>query len=158
MSMPQTATVDSTLAELAGGLRTVINRLAFHLRAPAMQSGITPTRLSALVALELSGPMRPGALAARLGITAASMSRLCDALEESGLVRRTPDPDDHRATRLRLTEEGAQALARIRRAGTAELVADISGLPPDQRAALEAALPVLVSLADKHLGPADTGA
>jgi hypothetical protein len=34
-------------------------------------------------------------------------------------------------------------------------VADISDLPGDQRAALEAALPVLVSLADKHLGPAE---
>ena len=34
--------------ELAGSLRTEVNRLAYHLRVPATKSGITPTRLAAL--------------------------------------------------------------------------------------------------------------
>ena len=142
------------LVELAGELRTVINRLAFHLRTPAMEHGITPTRLSALVALERSGPLRPGDLAGRLGITAASMSRLCDVLEEASLIRRDPDSDDQRATRLTITAHGATELAGVRRAGTEELVEDLRGLTRAERKALAAALPVLVSLADKHLGQA----
>jgi DNA-binding MarR family transcriptional regulator len=136
----------------------VINRLSFHLRSPALESGITPTRLSTLVALERSGSLRPGELAGWLGITAASMSRLCDALEDTGLVRRTPDPDDHRATRLSLTDHGQAELTRVRRAGTAELMDDIAQLPRREREALEAALPVLVALADKHLAGRDDGA
>lgn len=151
--MSRTTTL--ALAELAGELRTVINRLAFQLRAPAMRNGITPTRLSTLAALERSGPLRPGDLAGRLGITAASMSRLCDALEDAGLVRRTPDPRDHRATRLEVTGHGTAKLAEVRRAGTQEMVEDIGELAPEDRDALAAALPVLASLADKHLGPAD---
>lgn len=156
--MSSTTTDSSALAELAGELRTVINRLSFHLRTPAMERGITPTRLSTLVALERSGSLRPGELAGWLGITAASMSRLCDALEDSGLVRRTPDPDDHRATRLSLTGHGEAELRRVRRAGTAELMDDIARLPRRQRGALEEALPVLVALADKHLAARDEGA
>lgn len=151
MSKPAT---EMALTELAGELRTVINRLSFHLRSPAMESGITPTRLSTLVALERSGPLRPGELAGWLGITAASMSRLCDALEDAGLVRRTPDPGDQRATLLSLTDHGRDELGRIRSAGTAELVADLAELPPAEREALRGALPVLVRLADKHLGSA----
>lgn len=149
--MPRTTT-EVALGEFAGELRTVINRLSFHLRSPAMESGITPTRLSTLVALERSGPLRPGELAGWLGITAASMSRLCDALEDSGLVRRTPDPADQRATLLSLTDHGAAELGRIRKAGTAELVGDLAELSAAERETLEKALPVLVRLADKHLG------
>ncbi|HET8559980.1 MAG TPA: MarR family transcriptional regulator [Marmoricola sp.] len=151
--MPRTTT-EVALGEFAGELRTVINRLSFHLRSPAMESGITPTRLSTLVALERSGPLRPGELAGWLGITAASMSRLCDALEDSGLVRRTPDPGDQRATLLSLTDHGAAELGRIRKAGTAELVGDLAELSAAEREALARALPVLVRLADKHLGAA----
>jgi DNA-binding MarR family transcriptional regulator len=141
--------------ELAGELRTVIDRLAFHLRTPAMRHGITPTRLSALFALERNGPLRPGDLASRLGIAAASMSRLCDALEDAALVRRTSDPSDNRAIQLAITAHGVAELAEVRRAGTQELVDDIGQLSAEEREALATALPVLIALADKHLGPAD---
>lgn len=140
-------------AELAGGLRTVINRLAFHLRTPATQHGITPTRLSAMVTLYKSGPLRPGDLAGRLGISAASMSRLTEVLEDGGWVGRTADPEDRRAFLLSLTEHGTDALDGLRREGTSRLSDGITALSDEEREALAAALPVLVALADRHVGP-----
>lgn len=144
-------------AELAGELRTAVSRLAYHLRTPATRSGITPTRLSALAALDKTGPCRPGDLATRLGIKAASMSRLAEILQSAGWARRTPDPDDQRAYLLALTDQGRDTLAALRREGTSSLTTDIGSLDPDQRASLAAAIPVLVALADRHLDQEGTG-
>ncbi|MGH3435054.1 MAG: MarR family winged helix-turn-helix transcriptional regulator [Sciscionella sp.] len=138
-------------AELAGQLRTVVNRLAFHLRKPAARHGITPTRLSALTALAAGGPRRIGDLGTQLGITAASMSRLTEALQAAHWVRREPDPEDQRACLLALTDHGAATLDGLRREGTGRLARDIAALSDTQQGALASALPVLVALADKRL-------
>ena len=139
------------IAELAGGLRTAVNRLAHALRAPASEHGVTPTRLSALATLDRHGPMRPSALASRMRITPASMSRLTDVLEEGGWVVREPDPADRRACLLRLSDHGAATLVELRLENATQLAADIAALDADDRARLEAALPVLSALADRHL-------
>jgi DNA-binding MarR family transcriptional regulator len=34
------------------------------------------------------------------------MTRMLDRLEQKGLIRRRPDPDDRRTTKLELTDEG----------------------------------------------------
>lgn len=55
--------------------------------------------------------LRVGDLAERIGITVGGTSKLVDRVERAGLLARTPDPDDRRASRLGLTEAGAAALA-----------------------------------------------
>lgn len=142
---------DQSVGELAGGLRTVVNRLAHALRSPVAKDGITPTRLSALMTLKKCGPLRPGDLAARLSISAASASRLIDVLAEGEWVLREPDPGDRRACLLSLSAHGEDALEKLRREGTGTLAAGIEALPVDQRESLAAALPALVALADHFL-------
>src|SRR5450759_2559718 len=67
--------------DLAGSLRTEINRLAYHLRRPATKSGITPTRLAALAALARHDQgCRQGDLAVEMGVSPASMTRLVDIM------------------------------------------------------------------------------
>ena len=146
---------EDRIAELAGGLRTAVNRLAHALRAPAAEHGVTPTRLTALAILERHGPMRPGSLATRMRITPASMSRLTDVLEEGGWVVREPDPDDGRACLLRLSEHGSGALVALRLENATQLAGDIGALSPADQVKLEAALPVLVLLADAQLDRQD---
>jgi DNA-binding MarR family transcriptional regulator len=141
------------VAELAGGLRTAVSRLAHVLRSPATEKGVTPTRLTALATLERHGALRPGDLATRMNITAASMSRLTEALEDGGWVTRDADPDDRRACLLRLSQHGLTTLEGLRRENDSELSNDIVSLSEHDRAALEAALPVLIALADRHLDP-----
>jgi DNA-binding MarR family transcriptional regulator len=144
----------SGIGELAGGLRTAVNRLAHALRQPAARKGITPSRLTALATLDGRGPMRPGDLAGRMNISAASMSRLTEALEEGGWIGRDPDPTDGRAYLLSLSDHGRATLDELRRENAGDLAADIRALTPDQRAALSAALPVLAALADRRLDSA----
>ncbi|MEU0459234.1 MarR family transcriptional regulator, partial [Streptomyces sp. NPDC006129] len=64
-----------------------------------------------------SEPLRPGELAARLGVEASHVTRTVQQLQRSGHVNRVPDPDDRRAQRIELTEAGAQAIAKIREPG-----------------------------------------
>ncbi|MCH6470577.1 MarR family winged helix-turn-helix transcriptional regulator [Sinomonas terrae] len=142
---------DAETTALAAELRTAVNRLAFYLRRDAGKRDLTPSRLAALAALERGGPQRPGDLAASLGISAASMSRLTEALEGGGWVRRTPDAADKRAFLLALTEEGTATINDVRREGTSRLAEEVALLSPKERAALVAALPVLTGLADRHL-------
>jgi DNA-binding MarR family transcriptional regulator len=136
---------------MAGRIRTVVHRLAFHLRTPATRDGITPTRLAALAALSASGPCRLGALAGQLGIGAGSMSRLAEILEDADWVRRQVDPNDHRAFLIGLTESGVDTLDRLRRESTSSLTHDLASLTRSQQRALADALPVLEALAAKQL-------
>lgn len=154
MTESESPTADS-VGELAGGLRTVVNRLAYALRTPVARDGITPTRLAGLMVLKKRGPLRPSALAERLDITAASASRLIDILVDGGWAQRAADPADGRASLLSLSRHGAATLEKLRREGTGELATGIEELTADDRAALAAALPVLVTLADGYLARTD---
>ncbi|MEU0221897.1 MarR family transcriptional regulator, partial [Streptomyces sp. NPDC006265] len=64
-----------------------------------------------------SEPLRPGELAARLGVEASHVTRTVQQLQKSGYVTRVPDPDDRRAQRIELTDAGGEASARFRDAG-----------------------------------------
>jgi len=145
--------VDSAAA-LAGSLRTVVGRLSHQMRVPAVSQGVTPTRLSALIALERAGVLRPSVLAASLGITPASTSRLVESLEAEAWVHRAVDPDDGRACLLSLTAGGAAMLARLRSETDSMLAGDLAALSPEARKALAEAIPVLVELADRWVAPA----
>jgi MarR family transcriptional regulator for hemolysin len=74
-------------------------------------------------------------LARELDITSASTVRLIDQLARDGLVLRTPDPTDRRATRLALTDQGRAMMADIE-AALARIRHDVlAGLSDDQIAA-----------------------
>lgn len=65
------------------------------------------------VLLELNaagGHLRMQQLGERVVLSRSRVSRLVDELEREGLVERSPDPDDGRATRACVTETGKQAL------------------------------------------------
>ena len=144
--MPQMASKD--VAELARELRIVMDRIAADLRMSIAKYGLTPTRLSALAALAKWGPQRPGTLAARLGMSQASMSHLSEILEASGWVVRRLDPEDGRAYLLSVTDDGVSVLNTLQREGTARLTDGIRILSDRQRQVLSDALPILNALAD----------
>ncbi|MFD9128739.1 MarR family winged helix-turn-helix transcriptional regulator [Kitasatospora sp. NPDC059571] len=51
-------------------------------------------------------------LADGLTLTSGGTTRLVDRMEQAGLVRRTPSPDDRRITLVALTEHGADTFLR----------------------------------------------
>lgn len=147
------ASAEPSAADLAGALRTIVGRLSHQLRVPAASQGVTPTRLSALIVLERAGVLRPSVLAASLGISPASMSRLVESLESEAWVSRGVDPDDGRAYLLSLTAEGSAMLSRLRSETDSMLADDLAALTPEARRTLAAALPVLIDLADRWVAP-----
>jgi DNA-binding MarR family transcriptional regulator len=62
--------------------------------------------------LSHQGPMRLSALAAVLGLDASTVSRHARQLEDRGLLERTLDPDDRRASRVAVSEQGNACLAK----------------------------------------------
>lgn len=77
-----------------------------------------------LARVGVSGPIRLGELADELGVDTSTTSRQVSALEESGLVRRSPAHDDRRVVLVTLTSEGRDVLARAL-AARRDLLADL---------------------------------
>lgn len=79
--------------------------------------------LGVLVTLEQHGPCRQGDLAVTMCLSPSALSRHVTDLVADGLLRRSPDPSDGRATVLHLTDEGHALLRRIRARRTETLAA-----------------------------------
>jgi DNA-binding MarR family transcriptional regulator len=67
-------------------------------------------------------------------------------LERDGLAERTADPTDARAVLARITDAGRERLDRLRASRAAAVETRLAALDADERAALEAVLPVLDKL------------
>lgn len=142
-------------AVAAARMRVALTRLYRQLRAHSAVE-LSPSQLSALTQLEQCGPMRLGALADAEGTSPSTASRLVDVLAERGLVARTADPADRRASLIELCRPGLALLEEVRGRGTAALCRALADLPHAQRGAVEDALPALESLIEvmRHPGAA----
>jgi DNA-binding MarR family transcriptional regulator len=132
-------------SELAARLRLVVGRLHRRIRIDGRES-IPPLQLSALVTVEQHGPLRLSELARREAVTAPTMSRVLAALDEQGLVIRTPDPHDARGVRIVLSEEGAARIAEVRSHRTALVARRLARLDEEERQRIADALPALEAL------------
>lgn len=133
-------------AELAGRLRIAAGRIARDGLGQKRVDGMTPSRITALAVLAAEGPLRMGELAARLGISAPTASRLVECLAERGFIQRVTDPADHRATRVGLSADGVIGLAAVREHGEGMLADRIDALDDAERGLLLAVVPVLERL------------
>ncbi|WP_146347299.1 MarR family winged helix-turn-helix transcriptional regulator [Falsiphaeobacter marinintestinus] len=75
----------------------------------------------------MAEPRRMGELAADMQVLPSTLTNIADALESKGLALRESDPEDRRASRLRLTEIGDAKRQEVIRKG-AEVFTEISGL------------------------------
>jgi DNA-binding MarR family transcriptional regulator len=107
---------------------------------------LSRTAASVLAGLRDHGPMRITALAAAESVSQPSMTTLVARLERDGLAERDADPTDARAVLVRISDEGRERLTRIRAARAAAVEARLAELNAEERALLEAALPVLDKL------------
>jgi DNA-binding MarR family transcriptional regulator len=81
--------------------------------------------------------LRIGDLARALRVTVGGTSKLADRIELAGLIRREPDPEDRRASRLALTLAGKRKLAAAVRSYEAELASALDGaLSTDEQHAM----------------------
>jgi DNA-binding MarR family transcriptional regulator len=103
--------IESALHGLTQALKQA--RLYEYLLSKA-RVGVDRAGIALLYALYVENTsLRLTDLAVRLQIEAPAVTRKAQQLERSGLVSRTRDQDDGRATLLQLTKEGHRTIARI---------------------------------------------
>ncbi len=130
---------------LPARLRLAIGRLNRRIRVDAA-AVLPPLQTSVLVTLEEHEPLRLSELARREAVTPPTMSRVLAALDDAGLLVRTPDPQDARSALVELSPEGRSMIERLRTERTALLAERLERLAPEHREALAAAVPALEAL------------
>jgi DNA-binding MarR family transcriptional regulator len=135
--------------DLPGRLGMAVQMLAHAGKVGGGRPELTPTRLTALAIMSSAGPMRMGNLASRLGVQVSTMSRIVDTLVALGWAERRPDEADHRACVIGITGAGAALIDTIRQDNATQLASCITRLDAADLAVLQAALPVLESLAQQ---------
>ncbi len=83
-------------------------------REAAARHGVSEAASAPLIWIERLGEnVRQNTLAEAIGIEGASLVRLIDELQASGLVTREPDPSDRRANVVSLTPRGREVVAKV---------------------------------------------
>jgi DNA-binding MarR family transcriptional regulator len=134
-------------AALSHELRLAVMRLSRRLRNQRVDTSVTLTQLAALSSLQRHGPMSPGELAAHECVQPPSMTRVVVALENAGLVTRTPHPTDGRQVVLGLTPSAEHMLEAEAQAREAWLAGRLQALTPEERAVLREAAGIMDALA-----------
>ena len=99
--------------------RVTLRRFQRWSEDQAQAAGLTHVQHQLLVAIKGHPGVKPptiGDLAGYLLLRPHSTVELVDRAQAAGLVERTPDPDDGRMVRVRLTTEGDLVLQKLTRA------------------------------------------
>src|ERR1700755_1753994 len=98
-------------------------------RAAASRHGVSEAASAPLIWIgRLGENVRQNALADAIGIEGASLVRLLDELQASGLITREPDPSAARANAVNRTERGREVLEQVNASLTALRVDVFSSL------------------------------
>lgn len=103
------------------------------------ERGLSTARAEVLFVLHQRGPLVQRVLSQALRCTPRHVTGLVDTLEAQGWVKRQPHPTDRRATLVTLTEQGAEATARMnaeRQEAAAALFGDVSAADLDSYVAV----------------------
>lgn len=106
--------------------------------------GVDRQTYPVLSGLARLGPQSAARLADEVGVDRSGTSRYADRLEDAGLIQRSPDPHDGRATLLSLTPEGSKAVTALRASLTQHLAGKIEDWPDWQTQALIDGISMLV--------------
>lgn len=106
--------------ELARRLSMALGMINRRIRA--VDDGLSVGLVSALSTVMAHDGIRAGDLARIEKVAAPSITRAVAELEARGLVERSPDPDDGRASLIRATPLGVKAVERARDGRAEQLI------------------------------------
>jgi len=98
--------IGESAAAAARDLRVIVSRLRRRLRGLAIEGDLTPSQTAVLTRLWKEGASSASALAGAEQVRPQSMAAIVAALDQRGLIGRTPDPEDGRRQMISLTEAG----------------------------------------------------
>lgn len=127
--------------QIAGRLRAVVPPLHRMLRQQTAE--LTATQASVLGSVAHRGPIRLTDLADVERLSGPMITKVVAALETADLIERLADPDDGRASLVRVSAHGHEWLEASRERRDRWLAERLAALDDAELAALTAALPVL---------------
>jgi len=116
-------------------------------RSVDRETGLSPSRLSALSVLVFGGARTIGELAAAEGVRSPTMTQLVNGLEADGLVRRRPAPADARSVVVEATASGRRTMRQAQRRRLDVLVDLLGPVDPVDLELLDRATVLLERLA-----------
>lgn len=120
-------------------------------------AGVRLDRAGATLLFKLAAkgePLRVTDLAEVLGVDTPTVTRKVQQLERDGLVTRQSDPDDRRASRIRLTPAGRRTIERVRRARRAWLERLLQSWDDDDLSELAGLLGRFAEILDRDMDEA----
>jgi DNA-binding MarR family transcriptional regulator len=136
------------LSDEASDFRMATFRLARRLRAERAIDSMSDGQFAVLAVLKMHGSHTLGELAERERVTAPSMNRTVNCLEEAGYLTRTPDDADRRKVNITLTPAGLEVVEETVRRRDAWLEQALSDLTPAERHLLADAAALMRKVAD----------
>jgi DNA-binding MarR family transcriptional regulator len=138
--------------DVAADLARLLNRLMLPasrgaLCAPVIAvapAGVDAQTYPVLTTLASVGPVTVARLAEHVGIDRSGTSRYADRLQQAGLIKRTTDPLDRRATLLSLTPKGVRVIGKLNATLTDHLRALTAAWPDGSAGALAEGLELLL--------------
>ena len=131
---------------LAIDLTVAAARMTRWLRAVDPDPTFGVAEASVMAVLIHSDGVSPSLLARIEQVRPPTITKLVDGLVRRGLAERTADPADGRASIVRATDAGRRTWQAAQRRRVAPLADRIGALTPQERAALDGALPLLERL------------
>ena len=98
--------ISESAGAAARDLRVMFSRLRRQLQDVTTGGGLTPSQTAVLTRLWKEGASSTSALAASERVRPQSMAAILAGLDQHGLIRRAPDPDDGRRQMISLTAAG----------------------------------------------------
>ncbi len=136
--------VDRILDSLSAVL-PVMHRKLLRMDLGGVTGGLTRLHLGIMGMLR-EGSMTVSELARVSVVPKPQMTHLIDQLVRSGIVERRADAADRRVVNISLTDHGLQLLRDVKRKVEEDLKNRLSGLTPDDLAAMATALETLNSI------------
>jgi DNA-binding MarR family transcriptional regulator len=138
-----TAIDDKQMEEIADRLHSTAIHLLRLVRVQDAATGVAPARLSALSVIVFGGPISLNDLARAEQVRPPTMSRIVDALEAAGLIRRKANPQDRRAVLIEASQKGSQILQQGRKRRIQFLARQLAHLKAEDLRTLDRAIGAL---------------
>jgi DNA-binding MarR family transcriptional regulator len=132
------------IVDRINGLRRRFHKLLDETLA---EFGLNSGEWKALNQLQLAGPPHRrsvGEMAAWAELSSGAMTNRIDRLEQAGLVKRIPDPNDRRGVLVELTDKGEHTWEEALRSGAANEALIAAALTDDEKRQLNALLRLLM--------------
>ena len=128
-------------------LRLALQRLARRIRNNRSDASLGDSHMGVLSYLSHIESASPSEVAEHERVSAPSINRTLNALEQEGLVSRAPAPGDARRVAVSITEAGLTLVNETRELRTAWFALRLSELTPAERDVLASATPILARIA-----------